>query len=94
VALWLLPSGFAAFSGWGLKWIFSHRYLPHLGVGSWLLVNAIFILRTGWFNAQLSFNAREVWHGIRNRVILFFVIQPFIIAFFMGIALGLSQPSV
>ena len=88
VILWLLPSGFAAFSAWGRSWMIGHHYLPHLGVRTWLLLNTIFILGSGWFNALLSANSREVWHGVRNRVILFFVIQPFIISFFLCLSIG------
>lgn len=88
VALWLLPSGFAAFSAWGGDWMNRHHYLAHLGAGSWLLTNAILVLGTGWLNALLSVNSHEVWYGVRNRVILFFVIQPFMISFFLCLAIG------
>ena len=88
VMLWLLPSGFAASSAWGGDWMIRHHYLPHVGGGSWLLANAIFVLGTGWFNALLSVNSHEVWHGVRNRVILFVVIQPFMISFFLCLAIG------
>jgi len=88
VVLWLLPSGFAGFSAWAGDGLIRHHYLPDLGVGSWWVANALFVLGTGWFNALLSFNARDIWHGVRNRIILFVLIQPFMISFFVCLAIG------
>jgi len=93
VTLWLLPTAFAFMS------VFGHttysRYLPfplNTALCLWWLLNGFFILGTGWFNALLSPNSRLEWHGVRKRVILFFLMQPFIIVFLACVALGMIDP--
>ena len=93
VLLWLLPTGFALMSAYGYA-VWS-RHLPFgsgLSWSIWLTLNGVFILATGWYNALLSANASGIRYGLRNRVILFFLIQPFIIVFFSCIALGWLDP--
>lgn len=93
VTLWLLPTAFAFMSAVGYA-IYS-RYLPftsNTALCLWWLFNGFFVLGTGWFNALLSPNSRLEWHGVRKRVILFFLIQPFIIVFFAIVALGMFGP--
>ncbi|MES2921722.1 MAG: hypothetical protein V4819_09250 [Verrucomicrobiota bacterium] len=93
VILWLLPSAFALMSAYGFA-CGLQAWSRHLPFGSgiawtiWLILNFAFVLGTGWYNALLSVNSREWWHGVRNRVILFVVIQPFIIWFFVCMTLG------
>ena len=38
--------------------------------------------------SEQSVTSRDVWHGVRNRVNLFVVIQPFMISFFLCVAIG------
>ncbi|MEO5711947.1 MAG: hypothetical protein ABIT37_00515 [Luteolibacter sp.] len=96
VTLWILPTAFAVMS------VFGHaNYSRHMPFSSntalclWFLLNGFFVLGTGWFNALLSTDSRLELHGIIQRLILFSLIQPFIIVFFVFIAivaLGMFDP--
>lgn len=90
VTLWLLPTGFAFFSAWAGNWLFEHSYVPQLGVSAWMFVNTIFVVGTGWFNALLSPHARAEPNGASKRIILFFVIQVFLIPVLLATLLYLA----
>ncbi|MEO5914741.1 MAG: hypothetical protein ABIS50_10940 [Luteolibacter sp.] len=90
VILWILPAGFAVLSAWGVVWYQGHLIPHRLGVLSWVVVNVIFVLGTGWYHALLSISARSEPRGIFARTILFFFIQLFLIPLLASLALFLG----
>lgn len=90
VIIWLLPTGFAVCSSWAGNWLISRGYLPKLGFGFWVVPNVFFMFGAAWYNALLSRRARSSPRGIVNRLVLFFLIQLFLMPLLLAILLYLA----
>ena len=90
VVLWILPTGFAWMSAVGLSMLSGRRGFPgmtELIMPLWFVLNIAFVVGVGWYNKMLSSRADAGPNGRDGRVVLFFVIQIFLIPLLSALVL-------
>lgn len=89
VLLWLVPTVFAYASIVGVGWM-SDRLLQSasiIRVPAVILLNAGFVLGTGWFKAHLNGRRRNHPNGFSDEVLIFFLAQIFLIPILLALIL-------
>lgn len=85
VILWMIPSGFVLLSSAGIFSLGNMRvFNNYLAVILWVLLNIAFVIGVGWCDYQLSSPERKRTRKIGLAILLFFIIQIFIIPLLIG----------
>ena len=86
VMLWILPTGFLVISVGGLFALSNNINIGEATViVASILLNALFLIGTGWCDYQLSPSERKNYRSVGMAICLFFLSQIFLVPILLGV---------